>query len=84
MDYNYGQRVIYIDLLKILAVFLVIVNHTNSSVFVSLQPSITWFSSLVYFFVSKVAVPVFIMATGVLMLGNVSSYSKSYLRIKRI
>ncbi|NKD23575.1 acyltransferase family protein [Citrobacter freundii] len=84
MDYNYGQRVIYIDLLKILAVFLVIVNHTNSSVFVSLQPSITWFSSLVYFFVSKVAVPVFIMATGVLMLGNVSSYSKSYSRIKRI
>lgn len=79
-----NSRQTYIDLVKIVAIFFVIVNHTNSYVFLSIHPSLTWFVSLTYFFVSKVAVPLFIMSTGALLLGGVDSYSKHFNRFKRI
>lgn len=79
-----NSRKIYIDLIKIIAIFLVIVNHTNSYVFLSLHPSMTWTISIAYFYFSKVAVPLFIMSTGALMLGNVDSYQKHGARFKRM
>jgi len=75
---------LYLDLAKVLAIFLVIVNHTNSQIFLSLSPSITWFSSLTYFYLCRVAVPVFIMATGAVLLSRVEPYSVHAKRIGRM
>lgn len=38
-----GRR-IHIEFLRIAGAFLVIVNHTNSSIFLVRAPSITWFT----------------------------------------
>lgn len=76
-------RYFYIDSLKVIAIFLVIVNHTNSSIFINQSPSLEWFSSVAYFYVSKVAVPVFIMCTGALLLSKVDSYKKHMSRVLR-
>ncbi|MBQ5649328.1 MAG: acyltransferase family protein, partial [Clostridia bacterium] len=79
------SRECFLDILRIIACFCVIVNHTNSDVFLNTAPgSITWFVSLAYFFVSKIAVPVFFMISGYLLLGKIDSPKKSFQRIIRI
>ena len=65
-----SERSVHIELLRILACFLVIVNHTNSALFQTVQPSPTWFASLAYFFACKAAVPVFLMIMGAVLLGK--------------
>lgn len=76
-------RYFYIDALKVIAIFLVIVNHTNSSIFINQSPSFEWFASVAYFYVSKIAVPIFIMCTGALILSRVDSYRKHISRVFR-
>lgn len=78
------KPIVWIELLRILACFLVIVNHTNSKIFLNAVPSLGWFVSLTYFFVSKIAVPLFVMISGYLLLGREDTYGKNYLRILRI
>lgn len=68
------EKKINLELLRILACFLVIVNHTNSRIFLSIEISKTWFASLAYFFVCKIAVPIFIMISGAVLLGKSESY----------
>lgn len=72
------QRYNFIDVLRVLACFLVIVNHSNSWIFTTTMPTPcpTWYISLTYFFVSKVAVPIFIMISGYTMLDRIDSYKK--------
>lgn len=70
------------DILRILACFLVIVNHTNSEVFLGMQPSLTWALSLAYFYFSKIAVPIFLMISGALLLRK--DYSYKDLLIKKV
>lgn len=70
-----NKRKIYIDVLKILCCFLVIVNHTNSRIFlstVSLEDgvSITYILSMAYFYLSRLAVPIFFMISGALLLNK--------------
>lgn len=79
-------RKTYIEVMRIIAAFLVIVNHTNSDVFLKMcEPlSFTWFFSLTYFFVCKVAVPVFFMIMGGLLLQKIDSPKKSFNRVLRI
>ncbi|EGS2002731.1 acyltransferase family protein [Enterobacter sp.] len=79
-----NNRHLYVDIAKCLAIFLVIVNHTNSQIFLSLSPSITWFASVTYFYACRVAVPVFIMATGIVLLSRNDSYSTHAKRLLRI
>ncbi len=80
-----SSREYFLDLLRIVAAFLVIVNHTNSTIFLRSTPDSTrWFISLAYFYVSKVAVPIFFMISGYLMLGNIDSWKKSLKRFLRI
>lgn len=74
----------YIEFLRIAACFLVIVNHTNNGVFESLSPSPTWFCSLTYLFVSKIAVPLFLFIMGALLLEKEDSPKKSAERLFRI
>ena len=66
---------INLEILRIFACFLVIVNHTNSRIFLSSQAgSLTWTASILYFFVCKIAVPVFIMISGATLLGKTERY----------
>ena len=75
----------FLDLLRIIACFLVIVNHTNSTIFMHSSPnSIRWYVSLAFFFVSKIAVPVFFMISGYLLLNKVEDWKKTFSRVLRI
>lgn len=75
---------IHIDFLRIAACLLVIINHTNSRIFMGHIPSPVWFVSVTLFFISKTAVPVFIMISGALLLGRDESYKKFFGRVLRI
>lgn len=79
-----AQKKSYIEFLRIAACFLVIVNHTNSKVFLAIAPSPTWFVSLTYFFVCKIAVPLFLMIMGALLLEKRDTPKKSASRVVRI
>lgn len=80
-----NSRKTFLDLLRIIACFLVIVNHTNSNIFLSTTPQyLTWFVSLTYFFISKIAVPIFFMISGYLLLNKIDSYKKCLQRIFRV
>lgn len=79
------EKVVYLELLRIIAAFLVIVNHTNSGIFMSSNPeNKVWWVSVAYFYCSKVAVPVFLMISGALLLGRVDGGKKQLKRIARI
>lgn len=77
------ERVCYIDCLRIIACFFVIVNHTNSELFLEREPTLTWFCSLAYFFFSKTAVPVFLMISGYTMLDKHTSHKDAARRAFR-
>ncbi len=83
-DYPSSNRKTYIEFLRVLACFLVIVNHTNSSIFLSRSPSLTWFISLTWFFICKIAVPIFLLITGALLLKKQDTPRKSISRFVRI
>ena len=74
----------FLELLRIIASFCVIVNHTSPDVFLTTTPSVDWFVSLFYFYASKVAVPIFLMISGYTMLDRQDDYKKSFLRLFRI
>lgn len=79
-------RKTYIEVMRIIAAFLVIVNHTNSDVFLKMSEpqSFTWYFSLTYFYISKIAVPVFFMIMGGLLLQKVDKPRKSVERVVRM
>lgn len=75
----------HIDILRVVACALVIVNHTNSRLFMGMPPVYpVWFFSAGMFFISKTAVPIFIMISGALLLGRDESYKKTLGRAGRI
>ena len=60
------KREIWLDVLRVLAAFLVIVNHTNSDVFQSVTPANgTWWLSIAWYALCKIAVPLFVMISGI-------------------
>ena len=75
---------IYLEYLRIVASFLVIVNHTNSLVFLSRAPSCTWFLSITWFFICKIAVPLFLMISGALLLQRQDTFRKTVSRFFRV
>lgn len=66
----------YISILKIIACFLVIVNHTNSEIFFQATTNCTWTISMLTFYACKMAVPIFILISGALMLNKDYDYKK--------
>ena len=75
----------FLDLLRIAACFLVIVNHTASDVFLARSPQErVWFITVAYFFLSKPAVLLFYMISGYLLLGRQDSWGTAWKRIRRI
>ena len=79
------ERYPYLDFLRILAAFLVIVNHTNSLVFEKLQPTdATWWLSISWYYLSKIAVPLFVMVSGACLLARQDSYRRAFGRFFRV
>ena len=78
-----NDRILFVDLLRILSCFFVIVNHSNSRIFQERAPSLTWFVSVTYMFFSKAAVPIFVMITGYMLLNRRETHSKYILRVVR-
>ena len=79
------KREVWLDALRIVSAFLVIVNHTNSGVFQSSSPSeLTWWLSIIWYALCKVAVPVFVMVSGACLLGRVDSYRRVLGRFLRV
>lgn len=79
------QRYPYLDLLRIIAAFLVIVNHTNSLVFKALSPgNLTWWFSIAWYYLSKIAVPLFVMVSGACLLSRRDSYRQALWRFLRV
>lgn len=78
-------REAWIDLLRILAAFFVIVNHTNSDVFRMSDPAHgTWWASMLWYYLSKLAVPLFVMASGACLLDRLDGYRRVLRRILRV
>lgn len=73
-----NNRTYVFDILRIFACFMVIVNHTNSAIFNNFFPSLSGQASLILFFISKTAVPIFFMISGALLLGKKDSYKTAY------
>lgn len=79
------QREVWLDALRAAAAFLVIVNHTNSDVFQASHPAQgTWWLSLLWYYVSKLAVPVFVLVSGACLLEKKDSFGKALKRFARI
>lgn len=79
------RRKIHLDLMRIAACVLVIVNHTNSRIFLQTTPAAkSWWLSLTIFFFSKIAVPLFILISGAVLLGRQDSYCRAIQRLARI
>ena len=77
-------RIVYVDFLRLLASFFVIVNHTNSRVFMNSEISLGWYASVAYFFLCKVAVPVFLMITGIVSLNHRPDWSRYRRKVCRV
>ena len=78
------KRTLWLDILKIIACFLVIVNHAGGYVLGNNPSKITIIFYCVNFAICKIAVPIFIMVTGSLLLKKESSYNDITKKIIRI
>ena len=78
-------RILWMEALRIIAAFLVIVNHTNSDVFQMSHPGqVTWHLSILWYYVCKLAVPVYVMITGAVMLHKQDGWKKTFIRVLRV
>ncbi len=80
-----SKRHLWLDILKITACFLVIINHTHGQLIAraGLTNATALFDSI-SFGLCKVAVPLFMMTSGYLLLQKEPGYKKTLLRILRI
>ena len=85
MSSSNKERKIYLDILKILAIFLILFNHTRTNGFVLFleeRESFIYWPLMFISIISKIAVPIFLMSSGVVLLGKKESYKE--LLINRI
>ena len=77
-----SKRIIYIDIIKVIAFLMVIFNHCD---FILLNKSITLFNiHSVMFYFSKAAVPLFFMISGILLMNKNDSKIKIFKRVIRL
>ena len=77
------KRFLYLDILKVIAAIFVIYNHAHF--YIQSDNDIINFVNLYLFTICKVAVPLFIMTTGVLFLKRETSYKEIFTkRIPRV
>lgn len=75
---RYDKHIYSFDLLRIVASFLVVINHTIGGVYFKFKPdAFDWYISALLFILCKTAVPLFFMITGSLLLQKgAQSYRK--------
>lgn len=79
------KRIVWMDVMRLVCAFLVIVNHTNSAVFKMTTPANgSWWLSILWYYISKIAVPIFVMISGACLLPRQDSYRKHGARILRM
>lgn len=79
------KRVIWMDVMRLVCAFLVIVNHTNSPIYKMTTPANgSWWLSILWYYISKIAVPIFVMISGACLLPRQDSYRKHGARILRM
>lgn len=81
-----NKRKLHLEVLRILAAFFVIFNHTHGfTLFMNHVPeSISYWVFLAFSVVSKISVPLFFMISGALLLGKEESTKRLLLRVLRI
>ena len=83
---NRKSRIVYIDVLKIIAIILVVFNHTGENgyrFFLLARESFFYPAYMLISVLDKVAVPLFFMVSGVLMIPKEESYRSIILRFVR-
>ena len=78
------SRIMWLDILKIIACFLVIIDHTGGYIFYHSQSNGTIIYYCLNLAICKIAVPIFIMTTGLLLLKKQSSYSEIMKKVLKI
>ena len=76
------KRILYLDIIKVLALFFVIFNHTDDILISSYMYIRIIHNSL--FYLSKAAVPLFLMVSGALLMDKNDSITKLIKRIIRV
>ena len=79
------EKMAYLEMLRVIALFCVLINHTvNGELFWQELGGKKWFILLVEFLFCRINVPLFLMISGVLLLGRVDTYEKCLRRAFRI
>ncbi len=68
MQQNINQRILYLDLLRLVATFAVILLHVSAKEFLTFSHGENWCVATVYDSIVRWCVPVFVMISGVLFL----------------
>lgn len=79
--YRGKDKIVYMELLRVIAVVLVIFNHTRTrgySLYTQTDDVFDWWASLACSIFCKVAVPVFFMISGGVILGRQESFSQIF------
>ena len=84
MEQNTNERIVYLDLLRILATFAVIFLHVSAWEVAEFSFSSTWYISLFYDSLVRWCVPVFVMISGVLYLNPAKEISYNEILKNRI
>lgn len=71
-----NKRVFYLDFLKVMSILFVIYNHTH--MYVNPANNFFIFLRLFLFSICKIAVPIFIMVSGALLLGKKTDYKEIF------
>lgn len=79
-----NNKKVYLEFLRIIAAFFVISNHVNNPIYYYHSMSKSWYAAIVLLFISKTAVPIFLMISGSLLLGKRDTFRKYLLRIIRL
>jgi len=79
------ERLVWVDLLKVVSIFLVVLLHTSA---VGVYQSVTahgWWAANFYDSLSRVSVPLFVMVSGALLLGKQENYKDFFgKRVRRV
>lgn len=84
MQQNSNQRIVYLDLLRILATFAVIFLHGATSEFYNPLSSINWYMAAIEDSLVRWCVPVFVMISGALFLNPIKEISYREILTRRI
>ena len=78
------NRYDFIDIVRVIACFWVILSHVNASVLMQTPMSLNWFISEIFSVSCKPAIPLFVLISGYTMLDKVYDYKKMGQKVWRV